>query len=166
VLLDEWVPNARELDGDEALGELARRYFAGREPATEYDLAGWGGITVTDARRGMAVAGYEPVQADDEAPEGCHLLAGFDEYLLGYKDRDAVLAPRHADKVVPGRNGVFFPIMVADGQVVGTWKRVIKKNAVTITLRPFGRLPGARKRFSGAAARYAEFLGLPLSLEI
>jgi hypothetical protein len=39
VLLDEWVPNPRQIDRDEALAELAGRYFRSHGPATEYDYA-------------------------------------------------------------------------------------------------------------------------------
>jgi len=39
TLLDEWVPAARQLDGDEALATLALRYFTSHGPATPRDLA-------------------------------------------------------------------------------------------------------------------------------
>ncbi len=34
-------------------------------------------------------------------------LPGFDEFILGYKDRSAVLDAAHADQVCPGGNGMF-----------------------------------------------------------
>jgi hypothetical protein len=42
--------------------------------------------------------------------------------LLGYADRSAVLDPAHADRVAPGANGLFRPVVVAGGRVVGTWR--------------------------------------------
>jgi len=57
VLLDEWVPDPVQLDHDEALATLAVRYFRGRGPATRQDFAGWTGLTATDARRGIELAG-------------------------------------------------------------------------------------------------------------
>lgn len=141
VRADTWLPPVRDLDPDEALAELALRYLGSHGPATLADLARWGGITPTQARRGVAavrdrllpvdVAGTEHLM-DPATPDrlaacrdqarGVLLLPGFDEYLLGYADRSAVLAPEHADAVVPGRNGVFRPTVLVDGRVVGTWR--------------------------------------------
>jgi len=179
VLLDEWVPAAHEIAREEALAELAGRYFASHGPATLPDLARWAGLTLTDARAGLdatrsrltsaTVGGNEywmsaelAVGVACEAPSVL-LLPGFDEYLLGYKDRDAVLAAEHAEKVVPGKNGIFLPTVVVAGQVVGTWKRTVKRNAVEIAVTPFSRIELARERIIEAAERYAAFTGLSLS---
>src|SRR5688572_10872776 len=53
ALLDERAPQARQLTRDEALAELARRYFSGHGPATLADFVWWSGLTVTDARSGL-----------------------------------------------------------------------------------------------------------------
>ncbi len=180
MLLDEWVPTSRQLSREASLAELAGRYFASHGPATLDDFAGWAGLTLTDARIGLDavqstlvaeksegkaywLAGDAPDHQMQEATD-IHLLPGFDEYLLGYKDRSDVLAVEHAPKVVPGGNGVFFPIIVVNGQVVGTWKRSIKKNAVTITLTPFAPLATPEDVLSAAAGRFSDFLGMPLSV--
>ena len=92
-----------------------------------------------------------------------HLLPAFDEYLLGYKDRGAVLAVDDAQRVVPGKNGIFFPTIVVGGRVVGTWKRKLRKNSVDVTLSPFARLVGLDERATEAARSYSDFVGLPLS---
>ncbi|MGZ3601544.1 MAG: DNA glycosylase AlkZ-like family protein, partial [Ktedonobacterales bacterium] len=114
--------------------------------------------------------GQEYVRAAAEAPgvtvdmaSGAHLLPGFDEYLLGYKDRSAVLAAEDAQKVVPGGNGMFLPMVVVGGQVAGTWKRTVRKNGVDIALKPFAPLGDVEKRVSEAATRYSAFLGVPLA---
>ncbi len=152
ALLEEWTPNARRLDREEALAELALRYFTSHGPATVKDFAWWSGLRAADARAGLeAVASqlaHETVSSATfwmvsgamlEPAPSAHLLPGFDEYLLGYTDRGAVLDPRHAPKIIPGNNGVFMPTLVLDGQVVGTWKRAARKKAFTITLQPFAR---------------------------
>lgn len=140
VRLDEWVPAPRRLEADEALGELARRFFAAHGPATVQDLARWSGLAVREARAAAAIArpelgalvvdGTEHL-LDPATPErlaacraeaaGTVLLPGFDEFVLGYGDRSAVLDPEFADRIVPGRNGVFRPTVVAGGRIVGTW---------------------------------------------
>ena len=143
VLLAEWVSEPRRLERQEALGEWALRYFRSHGPATVKDFAWWTKLVMADVRAGVALArphldvvtvdGVEHLMdpgtperlaaARDEA-HGVLLLPGFDEYLLGYQDRSAALAPEHAERIVPGGNGVFRPTVVSDGQVVGTWKRV------------------------------------------
>jgi hypothetical protein len=181
VLLDEWVPDARNLPREEALAELAGRYFSSHGPATVHDFAWWAGITVTDARLGLETARLELIsemiegkeywmREDTLSPAGedgsrVYLLPGFDEYLLGYKNRGAVISEAHAQKIVPGSNGVFLPMIVVAGQVVGTWKRKIKKKAVDITLHPFTALGHLEDRAVDAAQAYADFVGLPLSLK-
>jgi hypothetical protein len=179
VLLDEWVPHARELSQEEGLAELARRYFPSHGPATLQDFAGWAGITLTHARTGLEAAkaalrmekgNGQAYWMSPDAPgkhagkfSSVHLLPGFDEYLLGYKDRSAVLAAEHAAKIVPGNNGVFFPMIVVGGQVMGTWKRTLGKNALDIVLNPFTSLGDAEEQITEAAKTYSDFLGLPLS---
>jgi winged helix DNA-binding protein len=179
VLLDEWVPNSRDLSREESLTELARRYFAGHGPATVHDFAWWAGLTITEARSGLESAmpelTSETIEGKDywmtsDAPghtaydeSRIELLPAFDEYLLGYKDRAAVLAVEDATKVVPGKNGVFLPTIVVDGRVVGTWKRKRKKNSIDITMTPFTYLGDLDERVNKAAERYCGFLGLPLS---
>ncbi|WP_433944779.1 winged helix DNA-binding domain-containing protein [Paenibacillus sp. SN-8-1] len=179
VLLDEWVPAAKELSRSEALALLAERYFASHGPATVQDLAWWAGLTLSDARQGVEAArsrlvsekigGQEywttdnaPAFAMDEEPS-IYLLPGFDEYLLGYKDRSMVLNAAHARHVVPGNNGVFMPTIVIDGQVSGLWKRTIKSKGIDIEFHLFTPLRDREERMIEAAGRYCEFMGLPLA---
>jgi hypothetical protein len=179
VLLDEWAPYSRELSQEESLAELARCYFVGHGPATVYDFAWWAGLTVSEARVGLEAVkqelSSEAIDGEEYwmksgAPDNTvydasrvYLLPGFDEYLLGYRGRSAVLTEEHALKVVPGRNGVFRPIIVVGGRVVGTWKRRLKKNSIGITLNPFTHLGDSQQGAIEAAKSYSEFVGLPLS---
>jgi hypothetical protein len=178
VLLDEWVPTPRRLDRDEALGELAVRYFRSHGPATDRDLARWSGLPLGEVRRGLAVCGEDnlarlgvdgttyhlapQVLAASPAP-GVRLLPGFDEYILGYLDRSAALAPEHAQAVVPGNNGMFMPTIVADGEVIGTWKATARAREVVIAPAPFDDPlpPEVRDGLEDAATRYGKFLGKP-----
>lgn len=179
VLLDEWVPPTPPRDRDEALAELARRYFTSHGPATVHDLARWAGITITDARRGLAAIQRELQQAkiDDQLywlphslpvpisqAEAVYLLPGFDEFVLGYGNRNAVLDPTFADRICPGGNGVFSPTVVIDGTIRGTWKRSLKKGGVTVDWTPFATFtPSAEAALRVAAAQYGKFLGMAVS---
>lgn len=95
------------------------------------------------------------------------LLSGFDEYMLGYGDRSAIMTAEQMKLVVPGSNGVFRPTVVDDGTVVGTWKRAVKKTRVDVIVSPFGELNARqRKGVDRAAADYARFLGLDPNVTI
>ena len=88
------------------------------------------------------------------------LLPGFDEYLLGYGDRSAVVAPEHAGRIVPGGNGLFRPTIVVDGRVAGTWRRTSRAGEIVVTPRLFGPPDaGLLAGLSDAARGYGSFLG-------
>ncbi len=141
VLLDEWVPAPRLLDREEALAEWTLRYFRSHGPATVKDFAWWTKLTLADTRTGLAharpelesmeVDGVEYLM-DPTTPEllaehrpaarRLHLLPGFDEFILGYRDRSGAVPAEFADRIIPGGNGVFRSTVVSAGQVIGTWK--------------------------------------------
>jgi len=178
VLLDEWVPPTPALSREEALATLARRYFTSHGPATVQDLVRWAGLTVADAKRGLAavqaelqqteVAGqvywlpqHSPATTSAGAP--VYLLPGFDEFVLGYGDRSAVLDPAFAERICPGGNGVFRPTVVIDGRIIGTWQRTLKKGGVIVEWSPFDLLtPIQAAALSEAAHSYSHFLAQSL----
>lgn len=178
VLLDEWLPKTRDIRGDEALGELATRYYTSHGPATLKDFAGWASLPITQAKRSIEVAGTAIAKTTIDTTDYWHspkpsatlkgsafLLPGFDEFILGYKDRSPALIAEHAHKIVPGNNGMFKPTVVIDGQVVGTWKKVERKGMMTITLDTFE--PSAtthHAKLEQAVNRYSDFLGLVATL--
>jgi hypothetical protein len=178
TLLDEWIPGTVARERSEALAELARRYFSSHGPATLQDFVWWTGLSMTDAKLGIELAKAHLIQ---ETVEGksywmpptmpplketfptVYLLASYEEYLLGYKDRSAVLDTIHNSKVVPGGNGVFSPIIVIDGKVAGTWKRTMKKDTVAIEINPFAALNKDQTlAIEVAAVRYSKFLEMKL----
>lgn len=167
ALADHWISDSREPDDDEAAGaELATRFFAARGPATVKDLAWWSNLTMGGTRSAIEAAGaaIEAVEIDeteylvtagsadlaikeiDAALAEPLLLPSFDEYLLGYTDRAAVLLPELATRVQPGANGMFKAIVVVDGEVVGTWQRSVKAKTVAVEVTPFAKLSAAAEK--------------------
>ncbi|GGS76614.1 hypothetical protein GCM10010156_39270 [Planobispora rosea] len=160
VLAEEWIPHPRRPEREEALGELALRYFTGHGPATVKDFTRWTGLLAADVRTGLALArphlarldvdGVEHLM-DPRAPallaacrdraRGVFLLPGFDEFILGYQDRGAVLPAEFAGRIVPGGNGVFQPTVIGDGRVLGTWKHTGRGAKRTIATAPFESFP-------------------------
>jgi len=174
VLMDEWLPATPPRSREESLAELARRYFTSHGPATVRDFAWWSGLTATEAAIALESVARElvaatidkqiywhaPVDATTRAARGCHLLPAYDEYTVAYQDRSAIMTSKVAARADSG-HGIFYPPIVIDGQVAGTWSRVLKKDAVAITCRLFAPLDRRQQQALAAAAqRYAKFLGL------
>ncbi len=145
-LLSERVPARKMLSRDESLAELAQRYFTSHGPATLKDFAWWSGLSVADATKALESVKsqfiYEVVsddtywlKADNPAFNGktdsVHLLPAFDEFLISYRDRSAALELAHNRKAV-SNNGIFYPVIVINGQVAGTWKRTTQKDKMKI----------------------------------
>jgi hypothetical protein len=91
------------------------------------------------------------------------LLPGFDELVVGYKDRAALVDPLHRPRLDPGDNGLLSPTILVGDRILGTWRRTLQQGGVAIEPRPFAPLAEAEQRaLSGASERYARFLGLPI----
>ncbi len=179
VLLDEWVPASAKLPRERAMARLACRYFDGHGPAGVHDLVWWSGVTVAEARTAIEAAGERLIEEkccgstywssssrlhDGEATSA-HLLPAFDEFIVGYRDRSAVLDGAHRKEALSSY-GMFYPTVVIDGRVRGTWKAERKKE-VRIEVRPFDRLSEAEtSALDEAASRYGRFLGLPAKLSV
>ena len=170
-----------ELPRGQALAELARRYFRSRGPATAADFAWWSGLAPADARAGLAavatelasesIAGVTTWRAR-RAPRvpaaalaDAYLLPAFDEYLVAYRDRSAVLSAPDVRRINAG-GGLLAPTVVVGGRVVGAWRRAaLGHGVVTITLSLFEKpAPRERARIAAAAERYGAFLGLTVKL--
>jgi len=177
ALLEERAPHARTLSRQEALAELARRYFLSRGPATLQDFARWSGLTLADARGGL-----EDVKAelDEEVVDGrhywlaastpaeeqgsplVHLLSIYDEYISGYKDRRAI-ADREVSAILSGMGNALHYLIVVDGVIVGTWRRELTKSAAVVETTLFRKLARSEDQaLAEAFQRYGEFLELPV----
>lgn len=160
VLTETWIRHPRQLERDEALGELALRYFRSHGPATSADLKRWGNLVAADVRAALALARPQLLSLDIDGAEhlmdpatpdmlaaarskamGVLLLPGFDEFVLGYGDRRAQLDPAYAQRVVPGGNGMFKSTVVSAGEIVGTWIKAGRSANQTIEATPFVSFP-------------------------
>ena len=174
------VPPSRRLDRDEALAELALRYFTGHGPATERDLVYWATLTVSDVRRGLhqtrdRLASFEhdgrtfwhaPGESPPQSrqrPAG-HLLQILDETYRGYQDSRMVL---DGQGIVPRGRETAIGMALVDAQMAARMKRTVGRRVVfelspyTATLQPAQRAP-----LEQAAARYGAFLGLEHELKV
>lgn len=151
VLLDEWLEPTPPKTRDEALAELARRYFVGHAPATVADFAWWSGLSVADAKRAVEMCGpvTEPPAAKTRT---AHLLPPYDEFTVAYRDRSVIVEPAFA-------KGILNSVVVIDGRVAGHWTRTLRGDSVAIDVTPFAPL-GTRdaRAVERAGERYGAFL--------
>ncbi|MFG1706728.1 winged helix DNA-binding domain-containing protein [Nonomuraea sp. M3C6] len=132
----DWLgaPIVPEPDRERALKELAIRYRRAHHPATPEDLAAWSGLPLGESRAAWRLTEDRPPPAEEEPV--VRLAPAFDEYLMGWRSRDPILAAEHAKKVFPG-GGVLRPVVLVGGAIRGVWARKVSQ----VTVRPFDELP-------------------------
>jgi len=165
ALLEERAPKAKSLKKDEALAELAKRYFLSRGPATLQDFSKWSGLTIADARDGLesvkeklcceVVDGKSywlspAAPLDNSRSPIAHLLSVYDEYFSGYKDRSAYGGAEVREKLIALDNNLYY-IVVLNGKIAGTWKRTIGPRQVEVKINIFGALKKSEMRAVAAA---------------
>jgi hypothetical protein len=143
VLVSRWLGTQQTLDQAAALGTLAERYLRGHGPATADDLAAWSGLPVTRARAGLdaiddrisrvEAAGQAAVVLDEDRQPAAptRLLGHFDAYLLGYRGRDLAVPKDHRPTVQAG-GGFVMPVVLSEGQAVGTWRMKSTKDSIVV----------------------------------
>jgi len=173
ALLNERVPEKKILSKEESLAELAARYFKSHAPATLQDFVWWSGLNITEAKQGLELI-KDTLQAEKigdqtywlpqsfsspvKKQSDVYLLPAYDEYVISYKDRSAVLSAENA-KTAMSNNGIFWPIIIINGKVAGVWKRTIKKDK-TIVETTFFKTPPATigKSLKKAEKAYCDFV--------
>lgn len=177
ALLEERVPKPKPLAKDEALAALVSRYFASHGPATLADFGWWSGLPVGEARKALEMAKpkliseavgeqtYWFTAASKMPANSAYLLPAYDEFIISYKDRSASLTFEQQKKAVSD-NGIFRPMVVVNGEVIGIWKRIVKKNTVQVEAEYFAKPNKVTlSLIENAAEKYGEFLGKTISAD-
>jgi hypothetical protein len=178
ALLEERVPPVKEKGRDESLAGLVRTYFLTRGPATFKDFCVWSGLTMADARDGMEM---NKSQFVSDSLEGqtywyaetrllptkksptAYLLPNYDEYFIGFKDRSAIAKVAEQGKVKKDDPAFLAHIIILDGQVVGGWKRILKKDSVKVQASLITKLTILEEEaVRQAAENFGVFLQLPV----
>jgi Winged helix DNA-binding domain len=161
VRREDWLGKPTRFDRDKALAELARVYIRAFAPATERDFAYWSGLLLRDVRVGLESISreIEEVRVGDQVmlmPRGerprlpaagrVRMLANFDTYLLGWKDRSFSVTDENELHVKEGGGGWIRPVVVEDGIVLGGWRSARKGGRLEITLN----LPAAQRKRIGS----------------
>jgi hypothetical protein len=181
ALLEERVPPAKDLERDESIAELARRYFNSHGPATLKDFVWWSGLSTSDARQGLEAnkLAFEHETVDGEtywfvgtimpSTRGnlkAYLLPNYDEYTVGYTDRSQIFDEAQTEKLDSRGSVLAQHIILSAGKIVASWKRTLQKKSVEVEIKPFIPLKKTEiKAVIQAAERFANFLQLPFLLD-
>ncbi|MCF7804533.1 MAG: winged helix DNA-binding domain-containing protein [Candidatus Marinimicrobia bacterium] len=173
ALMDERVPDVPKLSREESLAKLARTYFRSHGPATLDDFVWWSGLTLTDSRKALEMIKpdfqSEAVESREywfsessvntaDAEKSAFLIPAYDEFLISYKSRNVAISENIEKKAI-SNNGIFRPVIVVGGQVVGIWKRSVQKTKVTIETEFFDKPSlDIREQVEESAGEFARFL--------
>lgn len=173
ALVEERIPPVREVAKEEALAILARKYFKSHSPATLVDFTWWSGLSLTEARLAIHLISDELIAGQfdlkdffvhqsckkTENGDSLHFLPSYDEYLISYKDRATVMDPQHHPRAF-NNFGIFYPVIVHRGMVVGNWKKTARKNGIVLHADVFDqRAKIDPQLISRAEQKYRMFLG-------
>lgn len=179
ALLEERVPLKKILYRDEALAELAKRYFTSRGPATVQDFAWWSGLSMSDSRNALEIIKgslnsvtinsktfwfKDSSSVSENKKDVIFLLPAFDEFIISYRDRSAAITQQNFSKAV-SNNGIFRPVIVYKGNITGIWRPVRKKDKVLIEIKLF-KLPrnSMKKLIKKASSGFGKFLGKEIEI--
>ncbi len=174
ALLEERVSSKKLFSREEALTELAGRYFITRGPATLQDFAWWSGLSISDSRNAIEMIKTDfisekfnsslfwfkdPLIFPKHKNDEIFLLPAFDEFIISYKDRSAALPKENNSKAV-SNNGIFRPIIIYEGRVIGIWKLSRKNDKIIVEVQLFKLINNTiKKMIEKSSKKIGNFLG-------
>ena len=181
---DQWVERWEEVDEQQGLHEVCRRYLRTYGPATPKDFREWFSsrrFKPADARALFDSIGNELEAVDVEGhaafilvgdgdfPESVasvHLLPEYDVYVMGFRERDQLVpeavrrqVAEHGRGRYEGPAGVRF--LMIDGVAAGLWERKKRGKRIDLQVMPSRKLTRAeRVGITAEAEHLGAFLGL------
>jgi hypothetical protein len=177
ALLNERVPRHKKITREEALAKLAGKYFSSHGPASIADFSWWSGLSLTEAKKAAEMCRKQLAgekigsteywfSRDADNPTSnpsIILLPAFDEFIISYKDRSAVI-PTDVSKKIISNNGIFWPVILLNGKIAGLWSRVNGNKEILIKTEFFGKLPAkSASLLKEALETYSHFAGKKVS---
>lgn len=179
ALLEERVPIDIKMTMDGAASKLAGIYFKSHGPASVQDFSWWSGLNLNTAKKALEMIKHELVSFNSDTltywysgilienkdkKESVYLLPTYDEYMISYRDRTAVIIDEDHRKVI-SNNGIFRALIVVNGKITGTWRRMITKDKVMLEFEHFKQPDKKLKQLiEKEAARFGRFLGKRIEL--
>ncbi len=177
MLLDERVPKTTPLPADEALFALTKRYFQSHGPAQVQDFSWWSGLSLSDAKKGIASLGsaiskieqngkiywYRQKAETTKTDDVAYLVPGFDEYFIAYKDRSDILDQEYTKPLNQG-GGMVSGAIVIKGKMVGGWRRTFAGKQAKLTITLFEKISLPQKQaINRQANKFGDFLQMPIT---
>ena len=181
---DQWIDGWHDVEEEDALLEVCRRYVQTYGPARPGDFREWfasRAFKPADARALFDSLGDELEEIDVEGHRAyalagdtafpklqpsLRLLPEYDVYIMGFREREHLVpeavreqVAAHARGRYEGPAGVRFVII--DGAAAGLWERKKRGARIELQVTPARKLtPARRAELEGEAERIGAFLGL------
>lgn len=178
ALMDERIPAYPVPEMEESLQRLAATYFTSHGPATLADFTWWSGLPVAKAKLALELNKSHllryvaeereywmaaQTQDNQQVAPRVWLIPAFDEIMISYKDRSAMMDSKHSGHAISS-NGIFRPIILVSGTSAGIWKKSTMSPKFLIETQFFEKRHGVdRQLLQHARDQYASFLGLQAS---
>jgi hypothetical protein len=155
-ILGDWVDLKPPKKQNSILHTFALRYLSAYQPATIEDLSSWSKLPMRTLRKAWATldpitteitSGKKPMkmltkdlksERGNERPS-VRFLPAFDNYLLGYSNRNHAVSNENEPRVWPG-GGIIRPTVIYDGWVIATWKFGRRKKQPFVLITPLGTI--------------------------
>jgi uncharacterized protein YcaQ len=185
---DQWVEPWDEVDEQEGLREVCRRYLRTYGPATPNDFRQW--FSSRQFKPADARALFASLQLEDVDVEGhaAHALAGdtsfpepqqtvrllpeYDVYVMGFREREQLVPEDARRQVAAHRRGKYegpagVRFLMIDGIAAGLWERKKRGKQVELQVTPSRKLTRAeRAGIDSEVERIGAFLGLEPALTV
>ena len=183
MLLDGRVPASAEMDRDEAVVELVRRYLVSHGPASVKDMSWWSALTIGDLRRALGDLGDQVLSEDVDgltlwslasadprpsAPRGAQLLQTYDELVVGYTESRFLGDPSNEVARTAWMQRSFpTGLLLLGDRVGGHWRRAIERGGMRVEAHVYEEPTRTTTRAIDAAVReLGRFTELPATVEL
>ena len=172
VLINNHIPDPGKINKTVAMAKLAVQYFRSHGPATIEDFTWWSGLSIKEVKNTMETIKdkIERLEVNNHIYWMCPehefggydnpylIIPAYDEYLISYKDRSAVIDTGKLKSAVSS-NGIFRPVILKNGIVKGIWKRMIEKHTISIEINMFEKyFKEDRRNIEEKIFEYSRFL--------
>jgi hypothetical protein len=186
---DQWIEGWDEVDEDDALAEVCRRYLRTYGPAGPGDFREWFSSAAFKAPQSRALFDSLADELEEIDVEGhrtyvlggdtafpphesmLRLLPEYDVYVMGFRERDHLIPEAVKDQIAHGRGRYEGPagvrLLLIDGVAAGLWERKKRGKRIELRVIPARKLTRAqRKMLDDEVDRIAVFAGLEPTLTV
>ena len=158
VRTDKWLPKQPNVTQERVENTILTNYLKCYGPATPQDFSTWSGlkmttvtpiwerisdqlveITLNEKPAWILKKDLSLLHKTKKGTRPVRLLPHFDIFLLGHKDKYHIVDETHYKQVFK-KAAWIAPVLLCEGQAVGTWKQKRTGKKVTVTAEPFDNL--------------------------